>query len=495
MNSVGLAWGAIALYVIVTIVLTIRGALKTKDLKSYAVGNKDIPPVLVGISLVAQLTSVATFVVNPGLIYEYGLSALLGFGIAAALGITTGLFIFSKRFLNVGSKISAITVPQWIGKRYESQFLQGLFAFISLSLITFGVLIVVAMSYSLGMLLQISPFVAGAINPGFIMLISALVIFVFTYMMIGGAATHAYTNSIQGIIMLIVALILIISGLPLLWKDGGIFSKLAEIDANLMTVVNVKSLYFRNLFEVFFCNFLVGLAIVCQPHIVSKVLYLKNDKQIKPYLITAMIAGLVFSLVMITGFYAKITNPGIQRMDLAVPTYIATNFSPLLQIIITLGIICAGLSTLEGILLSLSTIFSTDIFLPLFSRKNPDNEKNMKRSMTYGRVLLILVAMVIIYLSIWQVKNPTGGSVAIFGMYGVYLLFTTAFFPLACGMFMPSVKKAAIIYGVLSSIIIYLSVAYFKITFMHNNPAFLATCAIIGGWIVIMTHRQLSVKE
>jgi Na+/pantothenate symporter len=495
MNSVSLAWGAIALYVIVTIALTIRGALKTKDLKSYAVGNKDIPPVLVGISLVAQLTSVATFVVNPGLIYEYGLSALLGFGIAAALGITTGLFIFSKRFLNVGSKISAITVPQWIGKRYESQFLQGLFAFISLALITFGVLIVVAMSYSLGMLLQISPFVAGAINPGFIMLISALVIFVFAYMMIGGAATHAYTNSIQGIIMLIVALILIISGLPLLWKDGGIIARLTSIDPNLMSVVNVKSLYFRNLFEVFFCNFLVGLAIVCQPHIVSKVLYLKNDRQIKPYLITAMIAGLVFSLVMITGFYAKITNPGIERMDLAVPTYIATNFSPILQIIITLGIICAGLSTLEGILLSLSTIFSTDIFLPIFSRKSNDSQKNMRRSMNYGRVLLVFVAMVIIYLSIWQVKNPTGGSVAIFGMYGVYLLFTTAFFPLACGMFLPSVKKAAIIYGVLSSIIIYLSVAYFKITFMHNNPAFLATCAIIGGWIVIMTHRQLSVKE
>lgn len=495
MNAITMGWIAVAIYVLATGYLTYRGAKKTKDLSSYSVGSKDIPPIMVGLSLTAQLTSVATFVVNPGLIYKYGLSGMLGFGVAAALGITCGLFLFSKRFLRVGNTVSAITVPQWIGKKYDSKALRSIFAIISLALTAFGVLIIVALSLSLGQLLGISPYLDGAYNGAFTWLITAVVLFVFTYMMIGGANTHAYTNSIQGIIMLIVALILIGSGLHLFFKGDGLFTRLAAQDPNLVSVVNPASLYFRNIFEVFFCNFIVGLAIVCQPHIVSKVLYLKNEKQVKPYLMTAVVAGFVFALVMIVGFYARVQFPEIARADFVVPTYIAQTFSPILQVVITIGILCAGLSTLEGILLSLSTIFSTDIFMPLLSGKKEDAKVIMKKAMNYGKVLLIVIAGVMIYLSVSQVKNPIGGSVAIFGMYGVYLLFSTTFFPLAAGMFMPKIKRQSIISGVVASIILYLGTAYFKWTFMSNNPAFLATVAIIGGWVVVFALNPIFKKD
>ena len=71
----------------------------------HDVGNGDIAPWVVGLSLSAQLTSVATFVVNPGLVYAYGLSGLLGFGVAAAGGITLGLLLFSKAFRRVGARV------------------------------------------------------------------------------------------------------------------------------------------------------------------------------------------------------------------------------------------------------------------------------------------------------------------------------------------------------------------------------------------------------
>ena len=94
---------------------------RTKDLASFAVGNRDIAPGWVGLSLTAQLTSVATFVVNPGLVYHYGLSALLGLGFAAGMGIITGLCMLSGPFRTVGDKVKALTIPQWIGARYESK--------------------------------------------------------------------------------------------------------------------------------------------------------------------------------------------------------------------------------------------------------------------------------------------------------------------------------------------------------------------------------------
>lgn len=498
MSPVSMAWTAIISYIAITIFLTIRGALKTKDLTSYAVGSKDIPPILVGISLSAQLTSVATFVTNPGLIYKYGFSALAGFGFAAALGITTGLLLFSKPFFNMGSKIAAVTIPQWIGKKYNSVKMQVLFGFISLTLIAFAVLIVVAVSMSLGQIIDIPAYTvvdgAFAYNPDFIKVIVSVVVFVFLYMMIGGVNTHAYTNSVQGIIMLIVAVILIGSGLPLIFSaGGGLITKLREIDPELIKFISPSSDYFRNFFEVFICNFIVGIAIVCQPHIIGKVLYLKNEKQVKTYLWTAVIAGFVFALVMFTGFYAKIILPDIARSDMVVPTYISSTFSPLMQIFLTIGILCAGLSTLEGILLSMSAIFSIDMFIPLLNitdKKSDVNAKN-KKALNLGRIALVIAAGLIIYLSIAQVKNPTGGSVVIFAMYGIYLLFTTSFFPICAGMFFPQISRNSVMAGIITSIVVYFGLAFFKVTYMHNNPAFLASCAIVAGWIAIYGSHKV----
>ena len=105
MSHTALVWSALIVYVVITFALTIRGMRRTKDLASFAVGNRDIAPGWVGLSLTAQLTSVATFVVNPGLVYHYGLSALLGLGFAAGMGIIAGLCLLSGPFRTVGDKV------------------------------------------------------------------------------------------------------------------------------------------------------------------------------------------------------------------------------------------------------------------------------------------------------------------------------------------------------------------------------------------------------
>jgi sodium/pantothenate symporter len=331
-------WTALILYVVVTLFLTIRGALRTKDLESFAVGNHDISPAFVGLSLTAQLTSVATFVVNPGLVYHYGLSALMGLGLAAGLGIVTGLLLLSGPFRTVGAKVKALTIPQWIGARYESKGLRLFFAIISLSLVSFIVLIAVAIALTLFSLLQLQDINSTT------WLVVAIMTFVFAYTLIGGANTSTYTNAIQAMVMLVVGVILIGSGYEYFMSEGGLLAKLSAINPDLASVTNPASLYFRNFFEVFFCNFLVGLAIVCQPHILGKSLLLKDSSQIKTYLLVALLAGTVFIGVMLVGLYARVSIADIAKVDLVVPTYIAQNFSSPIQVLISIGLLCAGCS-------------------------------------------------------------------------------------------------------------------------------------------------------
>jgi len=465
-----MVWIALGGYGIVTLLLVVRGALRTQSVQGFAVGNRDIPAALVGLSLTAQLTSVATFVINPGLVFEYGVAGLLGLGVAAASGITVGLIVFSARFRRIGSQVAALTVPSWIGTRYRSPLLRGTFSLLSLGLVTYAVLIVVALSLVLGGLLQLPP----AALAGFV---TAAVV---ATVLLGGANTHAWTNALQAVVMLVVALLLIGSGLPLLWRGEGLLATIAAQDPNLVAVVNPASLYFRNLFEVFVCNFLVGLALVCQPHIVSKALYLSDDRQVRSFLAVAVAAGLVFLGVLVIGLYARTAVPPGTAVDQVVPLYIFSTFPPLLQVTIAVGMLCAGLSTLEGILLALASIASLDVF-PLFGRLLGGE----RAALRFGRASLVLLAVPIVLLARAQIADPTGGSVAIFAQYGVYLLFTASFLPLACGMFLPRVGAGAVTAGVAAAVVTYLGVAAAQLTALHNNPAFLATCGIAASWIVI----------
>jgi len=493
-SHTAMVWSALILYVSITLFLTIRGMLRTKDLASFAVGNRDIGPAWVGLSLTAQLTSVATFVVNPGLVYTYGLSALLGLGFAAGMGIIAGLCILSGPFRSVGDKVKALTIPQWIGARYESKWLRIFFALISLSLISFIVLIAVAIALTLFSLLQLTD-----INQT-TWLVVGIMVFVFSYTLLGGANTSTYTNAIQALVMLVVALILIGSGYEH-FAGEGLLAKITATNPELTSLTNPGSLYFRNFFEVFICNFIVGLAIVCQPHILGKSLLLKDESQIKTYLAVAIIAGTAFVSVMFVGLYARVALTEVVRGDLIVPTYIAKSFSSGTQVLISMGLLCAGISTLEGLLLALSAIFSSDIYLTLRPINPETREQDLKKALLFGRVALILVGIGCIFLSIWQLRNPTGGSVAIFAQYGVYLLFTATFLPIACGLFLPSVGRELISKGVIASTLFYFLPAlihrfapdapFFN---MANNPAILATCGIVAGWLVVAAGLALQKK-
>jgi SSS family solute:Na+ symporter/sodium/pantothenate symporter len=376
-------------------------------------------------------------------------------------------------------------VPQWIARRFDSPALGLLFAVLSLALVTFATLIVV------GLALVVAPLLALPIEA----VVIALLVVVVGGVMLGGATGHAWTNAAQAIVMLVVAVLMIGAGLPLLGADAGIGERLRAIDPNLVGFTNPASPYFRTVFEVFICNFIVGIAIVCQPHVISKALYLREDRDVRRFLLTAIACGVVFTAVLMTGFWARLSLDAPARIDRAIPTWIGGHFNPGLQVLITVGLLCAGLSTLEGILLALSSIVSIDLY-PRLVRAPSD-----RASLAAGRVGLALAGVVTAGLALWQIEHPTGGTVAIFAQYGVYLVFSTSFVPLACGMFVPSAGRADVTAAVLTSIAVYFGVAIFKVTALHNNPAFLATAAIVAAWLVIAVAlvmrrgRQVPAKQ
>lgn len=468
----------IGIYMCFTLYIVYKGAQKTKNIKEFALGS-GFSPTVVGLSLAASITSAATFIINPGFVALYGWSAFLAMSVVLPIGLFISLIVLSKSFRKYGSSIKALTLAQWVGKRYDSPFFSVLMAFFSLLLLTFIVLICVGLT----------KVIASAVGAGELIVLVSLVVFVFGYTMFGGANSMVYTNAIQAILMIIVAIILITSGFGH-FSDGinAFWSKLDALDPKMSSSFNENSPLFRDWFEVIVCNFIVGIAIVCQPHIITKSLLLKTDEDVNKYLTVAIIVETLFFFVLFAGFYARLMFPDLMvdgvpmKMDGILSAYVVKQFSIGVGIVVVLGLIAAGLSTLEGIVQSLSTTITNDIIAPFAKIKEDSSSLSI-----INKVVIVLLAVLAIIISYNQLINPNL-SVGILAQNGVYAFFSAAFVPVLFGIFIKDTPKQAAIGAAIAAMVVHFSIYYGQLTPYTTgairNPAVAATLAIVSAVVV-----------
>lgn len=494
-------WILISLYALAILYFVIRGARKTKNIDDYALGSIMFSPVAVGLSLAASITSAATFIINPGFVALFGLSGVLSMAIALPLAAVISLAVLTKGFRKHGSSVKALTMAQWMGTMYKSKAYSIFFAVLSLLLITFIVLICVGLT----------KVISSALNlPEFYTLLG-IVVFVFGYMMYGGANSLVYTNTIQAILMLIVAFILLGSGYQH-FSEGvhGFIAKLTAIDPKLVQTTNETSFLFRDYFEIFIAQFIVGIAIVCQPHILTKSLLLKSDKDVNKYLAVGITVQVIFFLVVITGLFARISFPDLTfygnpiPMDGILSAYVVREFPVFIGLIVILGLISAGLSTLEGLIQSLSTSITNDLINPLTNNALDKQRIGLPLKIIVNRVVIVLLAVISIYLSWNQIVEPKL-SVGIFAQNGVYAYFSAAFVPILMGMFFHKKSVTAAFSASITAVVVHFSMYYGQLAVPFTkatgeNPGVAAavaiTLSVVVGLLVLRLskHEEVSLK-
>jgi len=482
-------WVLILCYAGVILFFVIRGAGQTKEMDDYALGSMLFSPTAVGLSLAASITSAATFIINPGFVALYGFGGVIAMGLALPLATLGSLILFTKGFRNYGASVKALSMADWIRKMYNSERFGIFFGFLSLLLITFIVLICVG-------LVKV---IASTLNlPEFYTLLG-IVVFIFGYMMYGGANSMVYTNTIQAVLMVIVAFILLGSGYEH-FSNGvsGFVDKLNAIDPKLTQLTNDSSFLFRDYFEILVAPFIVGIAIVCQPHILTKSLLLNSEEDVNRYLTVGILAQFLFFLVVIAGLYARISfgdltvNGEPLPMDGIVSAYVVKEFTVVVALIVVMGLISAGISTLESLIQSLSTSITNDIIEPLAGKKFFEKDVwGLPGKLVCNRVVIVVMAIVTVFLSWQQIVNPKL-SVGIFAQNGVYAYFSAAFVPILIGMFFKNVPKAAPIWASIVAVIVHFTVYYAQIRVPFSeadgeNPGVAAAVAIVSAVLVGFT--------
>lgn len=462
-----LIWAGFLVYVALLVVLAGLGRRRARgDAASFAVGRR-MHPVVAGMTLSASIASTATFVINPGFVYVHGLSALYHLGVAAFLGMACGLVLVCGRFRRRGAVGGALTLPQWIGQRYGSRGLRTYFAAVNLLSLAFVVLIVgglaIVMQATLGLSYRTALVAVTAIVVG--------------YVLAGGAYANAYVNTMQAVIMAIVAAMIVGSGIGHL-VDGSAMERLAAVDPDLTAAINPASSLFSSWFSVFGAGFVIGFALMCQPHVMTTALYVEDDRGVRRALAVALALCALFSGVLLAGLYAHFAGipreamvdpaTGAFRQDRVMAVYLANTFSPAGLALVTIAILAAGMSTMSSILVALSGITGNDLFATWARWRGVEVTPAASKRVGQASVLAFAIAALVIAL------DPPK-LLGIFGQLGAYGVVAAAAAPLVLGALVSSLGRGAAMTAALVG-----PVAHFALFAVGKSASARETAAGIG---------------
>src|SRR5690625_1392389 len=212
---------------------------KTKSMSHCAIGGASLGPVVLGLAFTATALSAATFLGYPGWSYEWGLSnmwiylALLGAG-------PLGVIVVARRARKLNVSQKSLSLPDWLGDYYNSDFLRVGSAIIML----FNIFYIAAQFAAGAMIFEYM--LDMSYTTGLYIITIIVVIYVFA----GGTFADIYTDAAQAIIMVIAGIAVFASGI-FIFGDGSltkaftnIANNLASQDINLVKAVNPDSSYY-----------------------------------------------------------------------------------------------------------------------------------------------------------------------------------------------------------------------------------------------------------
>lgn len=359
---------------------------RTATTADFFLAGKSLGPIVVVMATISSVMSGFGFVGGPGLVYESGASSLWMVFISA-FSLPTIYLLTGKRLRLLVEVRDVLTLPQAVGARYG-----GIWPALAMSVaIVLGVLgylgtQVLAVGTVLQAVLGIDLLLALAIGLGVLAF----------YAIAGGIVAGVYTDLFQGMLMLGAAVVVLFYCLQAGGGISGISETLWAMDPEYIgpwgTRGDMAALSWMLLF---------GIGAAGQPHAVTKLMMLKDIRQLKwsalatggSYLVLALLwmgTGLAMRTVVTRGEYPALANP-----DLAAPTFLLHYTPELVAGVVFAGLLAAIMSTADSFLNLGAAAIVRDI--PTALRGRP-----LRRELFWSRVatgcILVLSALFALYM-------------------------------------------------------------------------------------------------
>jgi Na+/proline symporter len=475
--DVGLwGWVWIAAFLALFVGIGIYGMRKTKTGDDFAVARGAYGPYLLVFALAATVASGSTFMGIPGLAYSKGFPAIW-YPAIYPIGIYAGLILAIKLIKRAGDRFRSGSIPDFMGQRYDSDFLRIGFALLSLLLIYYVTAQIVAAATMFEVMLGVG------YRGGILLSVGVVAL----YITIGGSHADIMTDGIQGILMTIIAL-----GIAAVFFLGLGVEGAGPGAINRSLVAQDPALGWDHYFSpgdpIFGTGWLVLLMFIAHlpfamnPHIGKLAFSLKDSSQLRVFLMLAIPIGSILGFTVLGGLHARaLVGPDI-RPDAAIPVLFTQIFPPMVAGFLGVGILSAIMSTADGLFIAIAVIFSNDLYRrTLAPRIHADRspEQIDRIALWISRIATVLVALAAIALA-W---NPPE-FLAVLLWIGVGGIVSGAAGPLVVGSLWRRATRPAAIASFLTGVLLY---AAFWLVIGWRNPFGAAgVCVTVASLVMVV---------
>jgi len=391
-------WLACLLLLVYTAILIRNawiGRQASTGMDAYYVGNRSMGGIAIGISFYATFASTNSYIGHAGKSYAYGLP-WVSFALALVAFTYISWRFIAPKLRAFAANFDALTLPDYLGARFcgeDDHDRQPLRLASAVIIIFSSLLYLVAIFKGAGHLFQ------QFLNIPYESAVLLTLVIVVIYTSAGGFISVVRTDVMQGILMVIGAVLLFYFVTEAAGGVGAIRELASQPD---------KSYLFEWNGGISFA-FLIGLSLsgalklIVDPRQLSRFYALKDDEEAKRGIWIAMIGLLLVQLsIFPIGLYSHFLLEDVTDTDLIVPTLLnAPEIFPIWAAdFLTVAIVAAAMSSMDSVLLVAASTSFKNLIRPLHPTK---------AELGWTRSLVMIIAVLAAALAL----NPPGDIVEI----------------------------------------------------------------------------------
>ncbi|MBL7047042.1 MAG: sodium/proline symporter [Candidatus Marinimicrobia bacterium] len=393
MSAIGIGF---AIYLIVILVVGIWSARRTKTLPEFLLAGRKLGPWVVAFSERASGESGWMLLGLTGLVYACGLGDPSGTklepaiwtAIGCVLGITVSWYLVAERLRRESEQLGALTIPRYFELKYGGN--QPVIRLVATGIISFCFAFYIAAQFdAAGKSLEQT---FGWSHMSGVMTGAAIIVF---YTLMGGFFAVAWTDFIQGWIMLVTLVVLPFVTLGHLGGWSGLVDKIGNINPDLLSITGNRTGW--TLISGILGGLGVGLGYSGQPHLLARYMSIRSAEDIKTSRKIAIVwAILAYGGAVLMGLVALGYFGGgyFKDPEMMMPELAKTIFPAWFAGILISGALAAMMSTADSQLLVTTSAVSEDIYHQFIK---PD--ASQKQLVKVSRQVTMVLGIIAILLS------------------------------------------------------------------------------------------------
>ena len=433
---------------------------ETHTMSGYFIAGKKLPPWVVAFSTNATGESGWLLLGLTGMGYAVGAQA---FWVVAGevTGIGLAWLLLSRRIKRLSDESDSITVPDLLAARFNDR---------ANVIRKISVLIIVVMvgAYVAAQMVATGKAFAGFTDMNYStgVLVGATVIILYT--LVGGYKAVAWTDLIQGVLMLLGLIIVPLIAIDSAGGWSAVTANLRSQDAGLLSAWGPEGKSTAAMVGVL--SFLaIGLPFMGVPQLMVRFMSARSEKSLVPAMAISVVVILLFDLgAVLTGMAGRALFPGLSDPETILPLISTTLLHPVLGGIMMVVVLAAIMSTVDSLLILASSAVVRD-----YLQKIRGSSLGDRTLANRGKLFTLIIGLIGVAFALNQ--TPLIFWFVLFAWSGLGAAFGPV---LLCALWYPRTNLAGAVAGMLGG---FLTTVIWVLVF---KPYFYDLLEVIPGFAV-----------